>query len=65
MLSAAALLVYLISAPHVVEQLESEHNKNLAMLRPNGSYWSRVAEMEQELLADPKAMQRIEEELKR
>jgi len=64
-LSAAALLVYLISAPHVVEQLESEHNKNLAMLRPNGSYWSRVAEMEQELLADPKAMQRIEEELKR
>lgn len=64
-LSTVALLVYLISAPCVVEQLESEHNKNLAMLRPNGSYWSKVAEIERDLLANPKAMQRIEEGLTR
>jgi len=65
LLAVAALLVYLVLAPFVVAQFESEHIENLTRLRPDGTYWSKLAEIEQEVLADPEAMQRIEEQLNR
>ena len=60
-LATTALLAYLMIAPHVVEQLESEYVENLAVALPDGSYWTELEETRREVLADPEAMRRIKE----